>query len=57
MPEEGREFLTPEFARPRIPLDILFVIWGYRDTNHTDCFEAYDVRADRWIQVSGIQMQ
>jgi kelch-like protein 10 len=56
MPEEERNFLTPEFAQPRIPHDIIFAIGGYRDGNFTDCVEAYDIRADRWITVSSTQM-
>jgi kelch-like protein 10 len=54
--EKGREILTPEFARPRIPPDILFCIGRYRDASRTACIEAYDVRADRWMQVSSTQM-
>jgi kelch-like protein 10 len=54
--EEGREFLTPEFARPRIPHDIIFAIGGFRGGNVTACVEAYDVRADRWTEVSTSQV-
>jgi hypothetical protein len=54
--EEGREFLTPGFAHPRIPHDILFAIGGFCDGNCTDCVEVYDVRADRWTKVSSTQM-
>jgi kelch-like protein 10 len=55
--EEGREFLTPEFARPRMPQDILFAIGGYLGgLGFTACVEAYDVRADWWIKVSSTQM-
>jgi kelch-like protein 10 len=56
MTEEDRMFLTPEFARQRIPHDILFVIGGYHDGNCTDSVEVYDVRADQWIEVSSTQM-
>jgi kelch-like protein 10 len=56
MTKEGRQFLTPEFAQPRFPNDILFAIGGHRDGNCTNCIEAYDVRADRWITVSSPQM-
>jgi kelch-like protein 10 len=54
MTKKGREFLTPEFARPRIPLDILFAIGG-DEGNHMDFIEAYDARADRWTKVSSTQ--
>jgi hypothetical protein len=54
--EEDGEFPTPEFACPRIPHDILFAIGGYRAGNFMDCVETYDVRADRWIEVSSTQM-
>jgi kelch-like protein 10 len=54
--EEDRQFPTPYFARPRIPHDILFAIGGYRAGSYIDYIEAYDVRADRWITVSGAQM-
>jgi kelch-like protein 10 len=56
MMEEGRYFVTPAFARPRIPHDILFAIGGFRGINFTACVEAYDVRADWWIKVSSTQM-
>jgi kelch-like protein 10 len=56
MTEEDRAFLTPEFARQRIPHDILFVIGGYRAGHYLNCVEAYDVRADQWIEVSSTQM-
>jgi kelch-like protein 10 len=56
MPNEGREFLTPEFFRPRIPHDIIFVVGGYRAGNYMECVETYDVRADQWIQVNSTQI-
>jgi hypothetical protein len=51
-----REFLTPQFAQPRIPHDILFAIGGFGAGCFPDCVEAYDVRADRWNKVSRIQV-
>jgi hypothetical protein len=51
-----RDFLTPGFAQPRIPHDILFAIGGVGDGSLADCIEAYDVRADWWIKVSSIQI-
>jgi kelch-like protein 10 len=56
MTGKDREILTPEFARSRIPPDILFCFGGNRDGNPTNCFEAYDVRADRWVKVSSTQI-
>jgi kelch-like protein 10 len=53
----GKDILTPEFAQPRIPHDILFVIEGSRCKDLTACVEVYDVRADLWIMVSSTQVQ
>ncbi|KDQ71528.1 Kelch-like protein 10 [Zootermopsis nevadensis] len=47
-----KEFVTPKFAYPRIPQDILFAVGGYADDDPTDVIEAYDARADRWSVVS-----
>ncbi|XP_021934201.1 kelch-like protein 10 [Zootermopsis nevadensis] len=46
-----KEFLTPKFASPRIPHDILFVIGGWTAGTIADSIETYDTRADRWIKV------
>ncbi|KDR16331.1 kelch-like protein 10 [Zootermopsis nevadensis] len=51
---ERKEFVTPKIAYPRIPLDILFAIGGRSNTRDTDLIEAYDVRADRWSVVEGV---
>jgi kelch-like protein 10 len=56
MMKEGREFLTPQFAQQRIPLDVLFAVGGCGAENYTDFIEAYDVRADRWIKVRNTRM-
>jgi hypothetical protein len=56
MKKKGGEILSPEFAQPRIPLDILFAIGGCHNENCKDYIEAYDVLADRWIKVSSTQM-
>ncbi|XP_021929987.1 kelch-like protein 10 isoform X2 [Zootermopsis nevadensis] len=47
------EFLTPRFAIPRIPHDILFVIGGWDSTgeNIVNCIETYSTRADRWLKM------
>jgi hypothetical protein len=52
MREKGREILTPEFAQPRIPHDILFATGGHGEGNCMNFIEAYDVRANVWIKVS-----
>jgi hypothetical protein len=56
MTKKGSEFLTPVFAQPRIPLDIIFAIGGFGNGNRMDYIEAYDVRADRWTKVSSTLM-
>ncbi|XP_072568583.1 kelch-like protein 10 isoform X1 [Paramormyrops kingsleyae] len=38
-------------TRPRLPSDILLTIGGWSDTP-TNKMEAYDTRADRWVEVS-----
>jgi hypothetical protein len=55
MMEKDRETLTPEFARPRIPPDILFCFGRNRDVDPMHCFEDYDVFGDRWVKVSSTQ--
>lgn len=35
---------------PRLPYDILFAIGGWFDGSACTLFEAYDIRADRWIE-------
>ncbi|KDR15171.1 kelch-like protein 10 [Zootermopsis nevadensis] len=54
MTKEGKEFVTPRIARPRIPQDILFAIGGRCDGRPTDLIEAYDARADGWSVVEGV---
>ncbi|XP_021917838.1 kelch-like protein 10 [Zootermopsis nevadensis] len=54
--KEGKEFVTPRIAYPRIPQDILFVIGGLSKRSATDEIEAYDVRADRWSVVEGVDL-
>jgi hypothetical protein len=56
MLEEGREILTPQFARPRMLPDILFAIWGNNGVYLRNCVEAYEVCADQWIKVSSTQI-
>ena len=43
---------TPFLATPRIPNSILFAIGGWSVGSPTGLIEAYDTKADRWIQVS-----
>ncbi|XP_068996663.1 kelch-like protein 10 [Embiotoca jacksoni] len=40
-------FLT----RPRLPTAILFAVGGWSEGSPTNTIEAYDVRADRWVNV------
>ncbi|XP_021940651.1 kelch-like protein 10, partial [Zootermopsis nevadensis] len=54
MTKEDKEFVTPRYAYPRIPQDILFAIGGKRKRYRTDVIEAYDTRADRWSLVEGV---
>jgi kelch-like protein 10 len=52
--QKDREVLTQEFARPRIPHDILFVIGGWKGDNPTNCIETYDARAGQWVEVQEV---
>ncbi|XP_021932680.1 kelch-like protein 10 [Zootermopsis nevadensis] len=54
MTEEDKEFVTPRIAQPRIPQDFLFAIGGFCDRSPTDLIETYDIRADRWSVVEGV---
>ncbi|XP_040908268.1 kelch-like protein 10 [Toxotes jaculatrix] len=47
-------FYNP-LARPRLPSAILLAIGGWSGGNPTNGFEAYDVRADRWVKVTEIE--
>ncbi|KDQ80491.1 Kelch-like protein 10 [Zootermopsis nevadensis] len=51
--KKDKEFVTPRFAYPRIPQDILFAIGGFHNGIPSDVIEAYDVRANRWSVVEG----
>ncbi|XP_067447850.1 kelch-like protein 10 [Thunnus thynnus] len=44
-------FFNP-LARPRLPPAILLAIGGWSGGNPTNGIEAYDVRADRWVNVT-----
>ncbi|XP_033610818.1 kelch-like protein 10, partial [Cryptotermes secundus] len=48
------EVPIPDFVRPRMPHDILFVIGGWRGYSPTNVIETYDARADRWFQVEAV---
>ncbi|XP_047465283.1 kelch-like protein 10 [Mugil cephalus] len=44
--------LCNPFSRPRLPNSILLAIGGWSGGDPTNGMEAYDVRADRWINVT-----
>lgn len=44
--------ISPPFAIPRIPHDIIFIIGGFSEKLPLSCIESYDTRADRWINVA-----
>jgi kelch-like protein 10 len=52
--QKDGEVPTPDFVRPRIPHDILFAIGGWRRDRPTNDIEAYDTRADRWVEVEEV---
>ncbi|XP_074487542.1 kelch-like protein 10 [Sebastes fasciatus] len=39
-------------VRPRLPTAILFAVGGWSGRSPTNAIEAYDVRADRWVNVT-----
>ncbi|XP_013387935.1 kelch-like protein 10 [Lingula anatina] len=43
---------THPLTRPRIPVDVLFVIGGWTEGNASRFIETYDAKADRWIPLS-----
>lgn len=45
----SHEILTPRFAIPRLPYEVVFAIGGWYDGNARSIIESYDSRADRWI--------
>ncbi|XP_034397252.1 kelch-like protein 10 [Cyclopterus lumpus] len=44
--------LSNPLARPRLPNSILLAIGGWSSNNPTNGIEAYDIRADYWINVT-----
>ncbi|XP_029291793.1 kelch-like protein 10 [Cottoperca gobio] len=46
---------TNPLARSRLPTAIMFAFGGWNITSPTNVIEAYDVRADRWVNVSNNQ--
>jgi kelch-like protein 10 len=50
------EILTPEFAHPRIPHEIIFAIGGISMRRITCSMETYDPRADRWVKIKDAEM-
>ncbi|XP_066532981.1 kelch-like protein 10 [Hoplias malabaricus] len=47
----NRDFNNP-LTRPRLPNNILLAISGWSGGGPTNCIEAYDVRANRWVNVT-----
>ncbi|XP_072343747.1 kelch-like protein 10 isoform X2 [Scyliorhinus torazame] len=45
------DFRNP-LTRPRLPYSILFAIGGWSGGSPTNAIEAYDARADRWVNVT-----
>lgn len=45
------DFTNP-LTRPRLPYAILFAIGGWSGGSPTNAIEAYDARADRWVNVT-----
>jgi kelch-like protein 10 len=50
------EIPTREFARPRIPYEILFAIGGISRRRVTNSIETYDPRADRWVKIKEAEL-
>ncbi|XP_026025033.1 kelch-like protein 10 [Astatotilapia calliptera] len=44
--------LCPHLARPRLPHSVLLAIGGWSDRNPTNAIEAYDYRAECWVNVT-----
>ncbi|XP_037046582.1 kelch-like protein 10 isoform X2 [Bradysia coprophila] len=45
------QIITPHIAMPRIPHDIIFLTGGWHYNHPVATIQAYDTRADRWIDV------
>ncbi|XP_013783204.1 kelch-like protein 10 [Limulus polyphemus] len=45
------KLISPHLIRPRFPHEALFIFGGWNRRNLISLIEAYDVRADRWIQL------
>ncbi|XP_006810528.1 kelch-like protein 10, partial [Neolamprologus brichardi] len=44
--------LCPHLARPRLPHSVLLAIGGWSDRDPTNAIEAYDYRAECWVNVT-----
>lgn len=51
LPIEGAAS-SDQLTRPRLPYEILLAIGGWDISNPTSRIEAYDARADRWVNVT-----
>lgn len=52
MEEPTRSELVNQLTRPRLPFEILLAIGGWSISNPTNEIEAYDSRADCWVNVT-----
>jgi kelch-like protein 10 len=52
--QESIQKSLPDYARARIPHDILFVIGGWIAGEPTNNIETYDTRLDRWMTIENI---
>lgn len=43
---------TPDIAMPRIPMEVVIVLGGQIRNNISVLMESYDLRADKWIELS-----
>lgn len=46
-----KAMVTPQFAIPRLPHDVIFAIGGWSEGSPLTTIESYDTRADRWVHV------
>ncbi|VVC26077.1 Kelch repeat type 1,Kelch-type beta propeller,BTB-kelch protein,BTB/Kelch-associated [Cinara cedri] len=46
------KMMAPMLARPRYPVEVLFVIGGWSGGSPTSAIEAYDTKSDRWTRVT-----
>jgi hypothetical protein len=54
--KKGWKIPVPKIFRPQISQAILFAIGGWTWAQHAKYIETYDIRADRWKEVSCTQI-